>query len=101
MLCEPTLHWVVPWCSLSPSRYAEHRMVEARHLTALSVPLPEADTLVRAAARTFEPTSPMARIQVELTAAHVTVLAPFIPPVQVDHRVLEDLQRILQAASTE
>ena len=69
-------------------------MAEARHLTALSVPLPDADALVRAAARMFEPTSPMARIQAEFTAAHVTILAPFVPPSQVDRRVREDLQHI-------
>jgi hypothetical protein len=69
-------------------------MMDATHLTALSVPLPAADALVRAAARMFQPDSPMATIQKELTAAHVTVLAPFVPPARINERVFEDLRAI-------
>jgi 2'-5' RNA ligase len=64
------------------------------NFTALIVPVPEADALVRAAAAQFEPTSPLANQSSSVVAAHVTVLAPFLAPENINQRVIDDVQKI-------
>jgi len=55
-------------------------------ITALLVPLPEVDALVRSWREVYDPSG---RVGVP---AHVTVLAPFVSPETIDERVIADLR---------
>jgi hypothetical protein len=71
------------------------RVCEALEPTiGLMVPVPAADALVRTAQARFQPNSPAAHLLTDLTAAHVTVLWPFLPPDRIDHQVLGELRAI-------
>lgn len=60
----------------------------------LIVPVVQAEELVRAAQVRFEPNSPAANLTEDLTAAHVTILWPFLPPNQIDRQIVIELGEI-------
>lgn len=61
--------------------------------TWLVVPIPEADRLVRAAWRRFNPGAPFGATPDELVVAHVTIAGPFLPVDRIDQQVLGEIRR--------
>jgi hypothetical protein len=61
----------------------------AEPITALVVPLPEADARIRRWREVYDPSGRLG------FPAHVTILAPFVPPDRIDEAVLADLRSVL------